>query len=111
MKRIEAIVKPFRAEEIRTALREAGIEAMTWFEGKGFGKQKGHTDLYRGAEYVVDYLPIVCVVLYVRDEQVDIVIETILNAAHTGRSGDGIIAIYDVHLVKIRTGETGNEAI
>ena len=112
MKKIEAIVKPFKLDEVREALAEVGVTGLTVTEVKGFGRQKGHTELYRGAEYVVDFLPKVKVEVVLADENVDAVIEAIRNAAQTGRIGDGKIFILDlVECIRIRTGEKGNDAI
>jgi len=112
MKKIEAIIKPFKLDDVREALSEIGISGMTAIEVKGFGRQKGHTELYRGAEYVIDFLPKVMIQIVVRDEQVDICIETISKAARTGKIGDGKIFVSDVDkVVRIRTGEEGDEAI
>ncbi|MDD3609971.1 MAG: P-II family nitrogen regulator [Halothiobacillaceae bacterium] len=112
MKKIEAIIKPFRLDDVRTALMEIGITGMTATEVKGFGRQKGHTELYRGAEYVVDFLPKVKIEVVIADEQVDPVIDAIMRAAHTGKIGDGKIFVFPVEkAVRIRTGEVDNEAI
>ena len=112
MKKVEAIIKPFKMEDVKEALLEAGIEGMTVTEVKGFGRQKGHTELYRGAEYVVDFLPKVKVEAAVDDAIVDQVIEAIENAARTGKIGDGKIFVFDLQqVVRIRTGETGKEAL
>jgi len=112
MKKIEAIIKPFKLEEVKEALTEIGIHGMTVSEVKGFGKQKGHTELYRGAEYVIDFLPKLKIELVVDDEMVEKVVETIMNAAKTGRIGDGKIFIIPVDdAIRIRTGERGPEAV
>jgi nitrogen regulatory protein P-II 1 len=112
MKKIEAIIKPFKLDDVREALSEIGVTGMTVTEVKGFGRQKGHTELYRGAEYVVDFLPKVKLEAVVKEDQVDRCIEAISNAARTGKIGDGKIFVYDVEqVVRIRTGETGPEAI
>jgi nitrogen regulatory protein P-II 1 len=112
MKKIEAIIKPFKLDEVKDALNEVGLQGITVIEAKGFGRQKGHTELYRGAEYVVDFLPKVKIELVLEDALVDRAIEAIQEAAHTGRIGDGKIFIYPIEdAVRIRTGERGNEAI
>ncbi len=112
MKLITAIIKPFKLDEVREALSGIGVTGITVTEVKGFGRQKGHTELYRGAEYVVDFLPKVKVETAVADDQVARVIETIENAAKTGKIGDGKIFVFAVEeAVRIRTGETGNEAV
>ena len=112
MKKIEAIIKPFKLEEVKDALSELGIEGMTVSEVKGFGRQKGHTELYRGAEYVVDFLPKVKVEVAVKDEDVDRCVDAIVKAARTGKIGDGKIFITNVErVVRIRTGEEDNAAI
>jgi len=112
MKKIEAIIKPFKLDEVREALSELGIMGLTATEVKGFGRQKGHTELYRGAEYVVDFLPKVKLDIVVTDEMVDKVIESITKTAHTGKIGDGKIFVMNVEdAIRIRTGEKGDEAI
>jgi nitrogen regulatory protein P-II 1 len=112
MKKIEAIIKPFKLDEVKEALHEAGVQGMTVTEVRGFGRQKGHTELYRGAEYVVDFLPKVKIEVVVENGQVDGVIEAIENAAKTGRIGDGKIFVLPVeNVVRVRTGERGKEAI
>lgn len=112
MKMIEAIIKPFKLDEVKDALNEIGIEGITVSEVKGFGRQKGHTELYRGAEYVVDFIPKVKLEIAVADELVAKVVETIQNTAKTGRIGDGKIFILPLdEAVRIRTGEKGTEAI
>ena len=112
MKKIEAIIKPFKLDDVREALSEIGISGMTVTEVKGFGRQKGHTELYRGAEYVVDFLPKVKLELVVSDDLAIRCIEAITNAARTGKIGDGKIFVLDVQeVIRIRTGERGPEAI
>ena len=112
MKLITAIVKPFKLEDVRQALGEAGVQGLTVTEVKGFGRQKGHTELYRGAEYVVDFLPKVRIEVVVADDQVDPCVETITTAARTGKIGDGKIFVTPVEtVVRIRTGETNEDAI
>lgn len=112
MKKIEAIIKPFKLDDVREALSDIGITGMTASEVKGFGRQKGHTELYRGAEYVIDFLPKVKVEIVITDEQVDTSIEAITNAARTGKIGDGKIFVSEVvRVVRIRTGEEGDTAI
>jgi len=112
MKLIIAIIKPFKLEEVKEALAEAGIEGMTVTEVKGFGRQKGQTEIYRGAEYIVNFLPKVKIEVAVTDEIVDRVVEAIQAAAQTGKIGDGKIFIFDiVHAIRIRTGETDNDAL
>jgi nitrogen regulatory protein P-II 1 len=112
MKLLTAIIKPFKLDEVKDALNEIGIQGITVTEVKGFGRQKGHTELYRGAEYVVDFLPKVKMEIVVKDDLVHKVIETIENAAKTGRIGDGKIFVTTVEeVVRIRTGERGEEAI
>lgn len=112
MKKIEAIIKPFKLDEMREALSAIGVTGLTVTEVKGFGRQKGHTELYRGAEYVVDFLPKVKIELVVADSLVDQAIEAILNAARTGKIGDGKIFVSSVEqVVRIRTGETGEAAV
>jgi nitrogen regulatory protein P-II 1 len=112
MKKIEAIIKPFKLDDVREALSDIGITGMTASEVKGFGRQKGHTELYRGAEYVIDFLPKVKVEIVITDEQVDVSIEAITNAARTGKIGDGKIFVSEVgRVVRIRTGEEGDTAI
>jgi nitrogen regulatory protein P-II 1 len=112
MKKIEAIIKPFKLDEVREALSEIGVTGLTVTEVKGFGRQKGHTELYRGAEYVVDFLPKVKLEIVVADSLVERAMETIINAARTGKIGDGKIFVTDVEqVVRIRTGESGEAAI
>ncbi|HAJ48686.1 MAG TPA: P-II family nitrogen regulator [Alphaproteobacteria bacterium] len=112
MKKIEAIIKPFKLDEVKEALQEVGIQGITVTEAKGFGRQKGHTELYRGAEYVVDFLPKVKIEIVLEDAMVDRAVEAITKAARTGRIGDGKIFISTVEeIIRIRTGETGSSAI
>ena len=112
MKQITAVVKPFKLEEVREALSAVGVAGITVTEVKGFGRQKGHTELYRGAEYVVDFLPKVKVEAAVKDELLEQVIEAIEKAASTGKIGDGKIFVFDLEqAIRIRTGETGAEAL
>lgn len=112
MKKIEAIIKPFKLDEVKEALQEIGLQGITVTEAKGFGRQKGHTELYRGAEYVVDFLPKVKLELVLNDNIVEKAIEAIVSSAKTGRIGDGKIFVSNVEeAVRIRTGETGNDAI
>jgi nitrogen regulatory protein P-II 1 len=112
MKKIEAIIKPFKLDDVREALTEIGVTGMTATEVKGFGRQKGHTELYRGAEYVVDFMPKVKIELIVSDAQVEACLGAITDAARTGKIGDGKIFVSDVErVVRIRTGEEGDEAI
>jgi nitrogen regulatory protein P-II 1 len=112
MKKIEAIIKPFKLDEVKEALQEAGIQGITVLEAKGFGRQKGHTELYRGAEYVVDFLPKVKIEVVVSDENLRPAIEAIRNAAQTGRIGDGKIFVSQIEeAIRIRTGETGADAV
>ena len=112
MKKVEAIIKPFKLDDVREALSEIGISGMTAIEVKGFGRQKGHTELYRGAEYVVDFLPKVKLEIVISDEMVDRCIEAITNAARTGKIGDGKIFVTEVtKVIRIRTGEQDNDAI
>ena len=112
MKQITAIVKPFKLEEVREALAECGVTGLTVTEVKGFGRQKGHTELYRGAEYVVDFLPKVKVEVAVNDDDVDRCVDAIVRAARTGKIGDGKIFITDVErVVRIRTGEEDDQAV
>ncbi|WGF90622.1 P-II family nitrogen regulator [Marinivivus vitaminiproducens] len=112
MKKIEAIIKPFKLDEVKEALQEVGLKGMTVTEVKGFGRQKGHTELYRGAEYVVDFLPKVKIELILDDDLVERAVEVIQTAAKTDRIGDGKIFVYDViEAVRIRTGERGGEAL
>jgi nitrogen regulatory protein P-II 2 len=112
MKLIAAIIKPFKLDDVREALADIGVSGITVIEVKGFGRQKGHTELYRGAEYVVDFLPKIKVEIAVDDQLVDQVIEAITNAARTGKIGDGKIFVFDVgQVIRIRTGETGPDAL
>jgi len=112
MKMVIAIVKPFKLDDVRSALAEVGVQGITVTEVKGFGRQKGHTELYRGAEYVVDFLPKVKLELAVDDEQVDRVVEAIIETARTGKIGDGKIFVMDLgQAVRIRTGEAGSRAL
>ncbi len=112
MKKVEAVIKPFKLDDVREALSEIGITGLTATEVKGFGRQKGHTELYRGAEYVVDFLPKVKLEIVVKEADVDRCVETITNTARTGKIGDGKIFITSVEqVVRIRTGETGQDAI
>jgi nitrogen regulatory protein PII len=112
MKLIQAIIKPFKLDDVREALTEIGVTGMTAIEVKGFGRQKGHTELYRGAEYVVDFLPKVKLEIVVKEEDVDGAIEAIQKAAHTGKIGDGKIFVMPVEQsIRIRTGETGRDAV
>jgi nitrogen regulatory protein P-II 1 len=112
MKKIEAIIKPFKLDDVREALSEIGITGMTVTEVKGFGRQKGHTELYRGAEYVVDFLPKMKLEVVLKEDQVERCIEAIAKSARTGKIGDGKIFVYPVEqVVRIRTGESGPDAI
>jgi len=112
MKKVEAIIKPFKLEEVKDALGEVGIEGMTVSEVKGFGRQKGHTEIYRGSEYTVDFLPKIKIEIVVADAQVDAAVGAIIKAAKTGKIGDGKVFILDVaEAVRIRTEERGNQAI
>ncbi len=112
MKKIEAIIKPFKLDEVKEALQDAGIQGLSVIEVKGFGRQKGHTELYRGAEYVVDFLPKVKIDVVLDDDQVDAAIEAIVEAAKTDKIGDGKIFVSHVEqAIRIRTGETGSDAL
>ena len=112
MKKIEAIIKPFKLDEVKEALHDVGASGITVVEARGFGRQKGHTELYRGAEYVVDFVPKIKLEVVVDDAQLDAALEAIQNAAHTGRIGDGKIFVLPVEdVIRIRTGETGSDAI
>jgi nitrogen regulatory protein P-II 2 len=112
MKLITAVIKPFKLDDVRQSLSEVGVTGITVTEVKGFGRQKGHTELYRGAEYVVDFLPKVKLEIAINDDQVEVVIEAISNAANTGKIGDGKIFVTPLeHIVRIRTGETNESAI
>jgi len=112
MKKIEAIIKPFKLDEVKEALQAVGLQGITVTEAKGFGRQKGHTELYRGAEYVVDFLPKVKIEIVLADELVEKALEAIQNSAKTGRIGDGKIFISTIeNAIRIRTGESGNDAV
>ena len=112
MKKIEAIIKPFKLDEVKDALNQIGLKGITVLEAKGFGRQKGHTELYRGAEYVVDFLPKVKIEVAITSEMLEQVIEAIEKSASTGKIGDGKIFVYDLEqVVRIRTGETGADAL
>jgi nitrogen regulatory protein P-II 1 len=112
MKKIEAIIKPFKLDEVKEALQDVGLQGITVTEAKGFGRQKGHTELYRGAEYVVDFLPKVKIEVVLPDDRADAAIEAIRKAAQTGRIGDGKIFVSNIEeVIRIRTGETGNDAV
>ena len=112
MKLITAVVKPFKLDDVRQALADLGVQGITVSEAKGFGRQKGHTELYRGAEYIVDFLPKIKLEIAVDDNQLDSVIESISKSAHTGKIGDGKIFVTSLEqVIRIRTGETGSEAI
>ncbi len=112
MKKIEAVIKPFKLDEVREALSEIGVNGLTVTEVKGFGRQKGHTELYRGAEYVVDFLPKIKLELVVADNMVEASVEAIIKAAHTGKIGDGKIFVSAIEqVIRIRTGETGEAAV
>jgi nitrogen regulatory protein P-II 1 len=112
MRKIEAIIKPFKLDEVKEALHEIGIQGMTVTEVKGFGRQKGHTELYRGAEYVVDFLPKIKIEIVVDDEMADKVVQAIVEAANTGRIGDGKIFVLPLdEAIRIRTGERGSNAV
>ena len=112
MKKIEAIVKPFKLDEVKEALSNIGVSGLTVFEVKGFGRQKGHTELYRGAEYIVDFLPKIKLEFIINDEILDEVIETIKSSAHTGKIGDGKIFVSNIEeIIRIRTGEKNSDAI
>jgi len=112
MKKVEAIIKPFKLDEVKEALQELGVQGMTVLEAKGYGRQKGHTELYRGAEYVVDFLPKIKIEVVIGDDQLASVLEVIQTAARTGRIGDGKIFVSEIaEVVRIRTGESGTAAI
>jgi len=112
VKKVEAIIKPFKLDEVKEALQEVGIQGLSVIEAKGFGRQKGHTELYRGAEYVVDFLPKVKIEVVIADDQLDSVIEAIVGAAKTGKIGDGKIFVSNVEqAIRIRTGEEGSDAL
>ena len=112
MKKVEAVIKPFKLDEVKEPLQELGIQGMTVLEAKGYGRQKGHTELYRGAEYVVDFLPKIKIEVVIGDDQLASVLQVIQDAARTGRIGDGKIFVSDItEVVRIRTGESGQAAI
>jgi len=112
LKKIEAVIKPFKLDEVKEALQEVGVQGITVVEARGFGRQKGHTELYRGAEYVVDFLPKVKIEVIVPNERLEAALDAIQKAARTGRIGDGKIFVFDVEqVIRIRTGETGADAI
>ena len=112
MKKIEAVIKPFKLDEVKEALQELGVQGMTVIEAKGYGRQKGHTELYRGAEYVVDFLPKIKIEVVVADDQLESALEAIVGAARTGRIGDGKIFVSEItDVLRIRTGETGAAAV
>ncbi|MDO6617549.1 MULTISPECIES: P-II family nitrogen regulator [unclassified Shewanella] len=112
MKKVEAVIKPFKLDDVRETLAEIGITGMTVSEVKGFGRQKGHTELYRGAEYMVDFLPKVKIELVIQDEQLDQAIEVIVDTARTGKIGDGKIFVTDIErVIRIRTGEENEDAV
>ncbi|WP_026377009.1 nitrogen regulatory protein P-II [Aestuariibacter salexigens] len=112
MKKVEAIIKPFKLDDVREALAEVGITGMTVTEVKGFGRQKGHTEMYRGAEYQVDFLPKVKIEVVIVDDKVDLVTEAIIKTAQTGKIGDGKVFVYDLQqAIRIRTGEENDEAL
>jgi nitrogen regulatory protein P-II 1 len=112
MKKIEAVIKPFKLDEVKEALQDAGVQGMTVLEAKGYGRQKGHSELYRGAEYVIDFLPKIKIEVVVPDDMVNSVVDAIQAAARTGKIGDGKIFISDVlDVIRIRTGETGAQAV
>ena len=112
MKKIEAVIKPFKIDDVKEALQEIGVQGLTVLEAKGFGRQKGHTELYRGAEYVVDFLPKIKIEAVVADDQLAAALDAIQNAARTGKIGDGKIFVSDVsEVIRIRTGERGAQAI
>jgi nitrogen regulatory protein P-II 1 len=112
MKKIEAVIKPFKLDEVKEALQDIGVQGMTVQEVKGYGRQKGHTELYRGAEYVVDFLPKIKIEVAVADDQLETAIDAITNAARTGRIGDGKIFVSDLtEVIRIRTGERGQTAL
>ncbi len=112
MKKIEAIIKPFKLEDVKQALHQEGIEGMTIIDAKGFGRQKGHTELYRGAEYVIEFMPKVKIEVVVDDDRVGTLLEAIRNAANTGKIGDGKIFVSPIEqAIRIRTSETGNDAL
>ena len=112
MKKIEAIIKPFKLDEVKNSLSLIGIQGLTVYEAKGFGRQKGHTELYRGAEYAIDFLPKIMIDIVIEDSMLNAVVDIIQSKAKTGRIGDGKIFVYDVaEVIRIRTGEKGNKAI
>ena len=112
MKKIEAIIKPFKLDEVKEALHAVGLQGMTVLEAKGFGRQRGHTELYRGAEYIVDFLPKLKIEVVVSDAQLEPALNAITKAAHTGKIGDGKIFVSEIsEVIRIRTGETGDQAI
>ena len=112
MKKIEAVIKPFKLDEVKEALQDAGVQGMTVLEAKGYGRQKGHSELYRGAEYVIDFLPKIKIEVVVPDDMVDSVVDAIQAAARTGKIGDGKNFISDVlNVIRIRTGESGAQAV
>ena len=112
MKKIEAVIRPFKLDDVREALSEAGVKGLTLTEVKGYGRQKGHTDIYRGAEYQIDFLPKLKIEIVVKDSMVDQVVETIIRAAKTGQVGDGKIFVSPVEeVIRVRTGESGDDAI
>ena len=112
MKKIEAVIKPFKLDEVKEALQDAGVQGMTVLEARGYGRQKGHSELYRGAEYVIDFLPKIKIEVVVPDDMVSSVVEAIQAAARTGKIGDGKIFVSDVlDVIRIRTGETGPQAV
>ncbi|MDB4839527.1 P-II family nitrogen regulator [Amylibacter sp.] len=112
MKKIEAIIKPFKLDEVKESLQEVGVQGLSVIEAKGFGRQKGHTELYRGAEYVVDFLPKIKIEVVIPDDQIEIVIDAIIGAARTDKIGDGKIFVSNIEqAIRIRTGEDGVDAI
>ena len=112
MKKIEALIKPFKLDDVKDALQEVGVQGITIIESKGFGRQKGHTELYRGAEYVVDFLPKIMLIAVIEDDLVDKAVEAIINSSRTGRIGDGKIFVSTVEqVIRVRTGETGVDAL
>ena len=112
MKKIEAIIKPFKLDEVKESLQEVGVQGLSVIEAKGFGRQKGHTELYRGAEYVVDFLPKIKIEVVIPDDQIDIVIDAIIGAARTDKIGDGKIFVSNIEqAIRIRTGEDGVDAL
>jgi nitrogen regulatory protein P-II 1 len=112
MKKVEAVIKPFKLDEVKDALQEIGVGGMTVTEARGYGRQKGHTELYRGAEYVIDFLPKVRVEVVIPDDMLERVVETLINTARSGRIGDGKIFVTDIQdVIRIRTGERGPHAV